>query len=572
MDVIIKAHQVEKIGKDRFIQFGFSKDSFRWNDELRIDLIKMEPFAIQNLLNLLEEFADVHGTKANINTIHTFLEIFEGKSPKIMRVRLFESALIQYLLPTQRRWLYNKSDETDGHWVASRITHVEYHEKIPDTRERSGHPEHVKVDFIYEKFGEEETLSEEFYEDDIVRRTVPEILGLKGFYNETEELRKKYLAELGRYSEVIPLIGKQFVLNGIATHKLPDDVDKYGSRRIKEKIRDRVENKVVIDIFTEREDENTSSSARQHRYENGTYFWERNEDLAKVHKGEKVKERTVPTATEIPVHPFVIIFDLQRHLRMSTHVSGLIEYIYNKKLSDKLILPKDVKELIDILIEHKAGGFKDIIRGKSGGAVILLDGPAGVGKTLTAEVFAEHTERALYSVQASQLGLTVQDFEQNLKLVFRRAARWGAILLLDEADVYIHERGSDLQQNALVGIMLRTLEYHGTLMFMTTNRPDVVDDAIASRCIARIDYGYPSKTDQKKIWRVLADTAGIKLTDDAINQFVEKHEDLSGRDIKNILKLANLKAVAENKSITIEHIDYVSRFNPTVVKKQEKQN
>ena len=567
MDVTLKRNIIDKIGKDQFKQFGISDDSFRWNNEVRIDLVKMEIYQIQDLVKLLEGNIEVYGVKAVINSIQTFLKIFEGESPRIMKVNLLEHALIQYLINTPRRWLYHKTEEMEDKWIASRVTHIEYHEKIPDTRERSGHPEYVEVNFIYEEFGTQKKFTEGFYADDIIRKTIPEILGLKGYYIETDELRKNYLSELARYSEVIPQIGRQFVLNGVAKNQVPDDVDRYGSTKIKEKVRDYVENKVVVDVF--REDETTDTAARPQHYESGEYFWERQEDINQVKKGKKVKERDEPSVVEIPVHPFVVIFDLQRHMRMSAHISALTEYKYNKRLSDKLVLPEDVKQLIDILIEHKAGGFKDIIRGKSGGAVILLDGPAGVGKTLTAEVFAEHTERALYSVQASQLGLTIEQFEKNLKLVFRRAARWGAILLLDEADVYIHERGNDLQQNALVGIMLRTLEYHGTLMFMTTNRPDVVDDAIASRCIARIDYGYPSKDDQKRIWRVLADTAGIKLTDDAINQFVEKHTDFSGRDIKNILKLANLKAVAESKPITIEHIDYVAKFNPTVVKKKE---
>lgn len=567
MDITLKRNIIDKIGKDRFKQFGISDDSFRWNNEVRIDLVKMEIYQIQDFTKLLEENLEVYGVKAVINSIQTFLKIFEGESPRILKVNLLEHALIQYLINTPRRWLYHKSEEMEDKWLASRVTHIEYHEKIPDTREMSGHPEYVEVNFIYEEFGTQKKFTESFYADDIIRKTIPEILGLKGYYIETDELREKYLSELARYSEVIPQIGRQFILNGVAKNQVPDDVDRYGSTKIKEKVRDYVENKVVVDVF--REDETTDTAARPQHYESGEYFWERQEDINQVKKGKKVKERDEPSVVEIPVHPFVVIFDLQRHMRMSAHISALTEYKYNKRLSDKLVLPEDVKQLIDILIEHKAGGFKDIIRGKSGGAVILLDGPAGVGKTLTAEVFAEHTERALYSVQASQLGLTIEQFEKNLKLVFRRAARWGAILLLDEADVYIHERGNDLQQNALVGIMLRTLEYHGTLMFMTTNRPDVVDDAIASRCIARIDYGYPSKDDQKRIWRVLADTAGIKLTDDAINQFVEKHTDFSGRDIKNILKLANLKAVAESKPITIEHIDYVAKFNPTVVKKKE---
>lgn len=571
MEILLREELVEAIGKPKLKKFGVRDDDFRWKDEIKIDLKKMEPHQIQYLQNLLEPHKEIYGTKTCLKGIETFLSVFEGELPKIVKVDLFDSALIQYLVNTERKWLYHKVDEIETQWVASRVTKIEYHAKVPDTYERSGHPEYVEVEFVYEQFATERKFSEVFYAGDILRKTVPEILALRGFYIETEELRRGYLEHLEKYSKVIKQIGQQYLLDGIAINQTPDDVDEhYHSEKTKEKIRDYVLNKVVIDIFKEHETEDTDrwSNYGYTHHDNGGYFWERNEDLIRRKKRKKVEEHVEDPVVEIPVHPFVIIFDLQRHMRLSTHITTLTKYVYDKTLSEKLILPDNIKELINILIEHKAGGFKDIIRGKSGGAIILLTGLAGIGKTLTAEVFAESTERALYSVQASQLGLNAEELEKTLKLVLRRASRWNAILLLDEADVYVHERQNNLIQNAIVGVFLRILEYHTSIMFMTTNRPDIVDDAIASRCIARIDYHYPSKEDQKKIWRVLADSASIKLTNEAINQFVENHNDFSGRDIKNILKLANLKAVAEGKPINISHIDYVQQFNPTIVQKE----
>lgn len=574
MEITIKSSVVEAIGKKPFKQFGIDEDEFRWNNEITIDLKDMSVNKIQDLQNLLEQYKDVYGAKIALKGLETFLEVFKGDMPKMAHVSLFADAAAMYLVGTERRWLYHRVDGLEKQWVASRVTNIEYHPKEPSTRDRSGRPEYVEIEFLYEQFGGERTFDEEFYAKDILRKTVPEILALRGYYIETPELRKEYLEFIEKYTEVIPKIGSQYILAGVATNQIPDDEDDRSSIT-KEKIRDYVVNKCVIDVFVEAESEDTDrwSNRRGNRnHEDGGYFWERIEDLVKTKNKKKVEERDESPVVDIPVHPFVIIFDLQRHMRMSTHISTLTEYKYDKKLSDKLVLQEDTKQLINILIEHKAGGFIDIIRGKSGGAIILLTGKAGVGKTLTAEVFAESTEKALYSVQASQLGITIEEFEKNLKLVFRRASRWGAILLLDEADIYVHERGSNLQQNALVGIMLRLFEYQTSIMFMTTNRPDVVDDAIASRCIARIDYKYPSKEQQILIWRILADTAGIKLSDKAIEEFVNKHNNLSGRDIKNILKLANLQSVAENKPITIESINYVKQFNPTFVKQSNEES
>ena len=59
--------------------------------------------------------------------------------------------------------------------------------------------------------------------------------------------------------------------------------------------------------------------------------------------------------------------------------------------------------------------------------------------------------------------------------------------LLDEADVFVLERGLDLVQNAIVAEFLRTLEYFDGLLFLTTNRMNGVDEAILARCAAVIE-------------------------------------------------------------------------------------
>src|SRR5204863_3588464 len=101
---------------------------------------------------------------------------------------------------------------------------------------------------------------------------------------------------------------------------------------------------------------------------------------------------------------------------------------------------------------------------------------------------------------------------------------------------------------AIVGVFLRVLEYYGGVLFLTTNRADLVDDAIASRCLARIDYKIPTPPDQVRIWRTLADTAGLELDDREIKRIVDKFAGLSGRDIKNLLKLASMVSQSQGKS------------------------
>ena len=572
MKVLLRHPLVKRLGKQELKKFGIKDDVFEWKEDVTLDLKRFNEKKCKELANLLQPYTRIYGTKTCIKEIETYLASKSGEYPVMFKVKLFEEALIQYLLPQKRRWLYHKAEGYENQWVATSVTKIQFQEEEKPTRDHSGHPAYVHVDFIYQQFATVRWFSEDFFAEDIMFKKVPEILALRGYYIETQELRNNYLEHLKKYRRIIHEIGKQFILDGVAVNQVPDDVEERdgisgGGNVVKEKIRDYVVNKVVIDVFREKQEEDLHrwSNYDDRHHEDGGYFWRYNE---KDYDEESEFDRD--PVIETPIHPFVIIFDLQRHLRLSTHVTTLTEYKYDKAISEKLILPDQIKELINILIEHKSGNFVDIIRGKSGGAIVLLTGKAGVGKTLTAEVFAEATERPLYSVQASQLGIDAVQLEQNLKMILRRASRWNAVLLLDEADVYVGERGTNLIQNAIVGVFLRVLEYHSSLMFLTTNRPEIVDDAIASRCIARIDYKYPSTDDQKKIWDVLSQTSNIKLSDEMINEIVSKHNKLSGRDIKNMLKLANLQALSKGEKLGVAHVSYVKQFSPTMIEDEDK--
>lgn len=56
------------------------------------------------------------------------------------------------------------------------------------------------------------------------------------------------------------------------------------------------------------------------------------------------------------------------------------------------------------------------------------------------------------TLSSSDLGTsTLHEVEDNLQLHFARAKSWGAILLIDEADVYLERRSvSDVTRNGLV--------------------------------------------------------------------------------------------------------------------------
>lgn len=67
----------------------------------------------------------------------------------------------------------------------------------------------------------------------------------------------------------------------------------------------------------------------------------------------------------------------------------------------------------------------------------MLHGPPGTGKTLTAEGIAELLKRPLYMVSTGELGTRSDQLEIELNKILDVAHSWGAVLLLDEADVFL---------------------------------------------------------------------------------------------------------------------------------------
>ena len=152
---------------------------------------------------------------------------------------------------------------------------------------------------------------------------------------------------------------------------------------------------------------------------------------------------------------------------MRFFVDDLTDITWNTQAFSSLVLPhaqQDLKRLILGVARSQSSRqdtFDDVIYGKGRGVIMLLRGPPGVGKTLTAESIAEVMKVPLYVLSAGDLGTTAKKVEDTLKDIFLMIPRWGAIVLLDEADVFMEARDAvDLQRNELVSIFLRLLEYY----------------------------------------------------------------------------------------------------------------
>ena len=345
---------------------------------------------------------------------------------------------------------------------------------------------------------------------DIVNRTIPELLAEFGYFKECQEFKQEYEKHAQRFQKFQSRFGAQFIVAKSAFV--------INEKSQPELVR-------IIDGVTAKCINDEESLDRRFETTADPEFW-RDADIATGFE-------------KIPLHCYIHMFHLEWHRNIWVHVQNLTQYRYQPELRDKLILPAHHRDLIDILTADMSVLMEDIVKGKSGGTTILCKGAPGLGKTLTAEVYSEVVGKPLYRVHSGQLGITAASVEANLSEILQRAVRWDAILLLDEADVYIRCRDNNLEHNAIVAEFLRTLEYFNGLLFMTTNRINDVDDAILSRCIATIQYEVPPKEDALRLWKTLALQFNADLSDELIDALSNIYAKCSGRDIKELLKLTS---------------------------------
>ena len=118
------------------------------------------------------------------------------------------------------------------------------------------------------------------------------------------------------------------------------------------------------------------------------------------------------------------------------------------------------------------------------------------------ECIAQATGRPLIALTIGDLMVEEDQVETKLVNWFSLAERWKAILLLDEADIFLERRATrDIQRNGIVSIFLRRMEYFRGLLFLTTNRVGQIDDAFLSRVTVVLQYDHLSDDTRKKIWQ-----------------------------------------------------------------------
>lgn len=235
--------------------------------------------------------------------------------------------------------------------------------------------------------------------------------------------------------------------------------------------------------------------------------------------------------------PVVRVFHLEMKRWGYVDELELLPHVFDTNAMSKLVISPAMEKVLKQLFHvHAHDLFGDVLKEKHGGLIMLANGSSGVGKTLTAEIFAEVSGRPLYVLEMVELGADVKGIEEALQRVFTRVTRWNAVLLMDECDVFLSTRGTDLIQNILVGIFLRLMDYYKGLLFLTSNRAEVIDKAFKSRITLQLDYPELDAKARYAIWRIMFTEAHMSVPKQPTLDKLAQHV-LNGRQIRNLVRL-----------------------------------
>jgi len=178
------------------------------------------------------------------------------------------------------------------------------------------------------------------------------------------------------------------------------------------------------------------------------------------------------------------------------------------------------------------------------------------------ELIAEQKRRPLLRISCSDLGENIWRTDGELTKLLKLALKCSAVVLIDEADVFLSKRSEtgagNYGHNALVAVFLKHLEYFPGVMFLTSNRKDEFDEAAESRIHVRLQYEALDIDRQAKIWK--SHLKGFHIPEDwdldVFRELARKY-DVNGREIKNLVHVSTAICRQRGRKLSMSDIEQV---------------
>ncbi|NNB86454.1 ATP-binding protein [Corallococcus exiguus] len=200
-------------------------------------------------------------------------------------------------------------------------------------------------------------------------------------------------------------------------------------------------------------------------------------------------------------------------------LAGLLTVGYPKTRVSDMVLPGPLRTRLDRVLteQHERARLRE--HGFSPMRKLLLVGPPGTGKTMTAAALAGELGLPLFSIQLDGLITKYMgETAAKLRLVFDAIQSTRGVYLFDEFDALGGERGSKNDVGEIRRVLNSFLQFleqddSDSLVLGATNHVSLLDRALFRRFDAVLEYSLPTEEVATRVMRgrlALLDTSNIE--------------------------------------------------------------
>lgn len=177
----------------------------------------------------------------------------------------------------------------------------------------------------------------------------------------------------------------------------------------------------------------------------------------------------------------------------------------NNRLSD-LVVSSELKDKIDRILKEYFQRSKLLKHGLSNRRKILLVGPSGTGKTMTASVVANELKLPFYTIQMDKMvNKYMGETSAKLRQVFESIKNQKGVFLFDEFDAIGAERGLDNEVGEMRRVLNSFLQFienddSESIIIAATNNIKLLDQALFRRFNDILYYQLPTEKELPRLF------------------------------------------------------------------------